>query len=152
MLGRTLLPGLSNFYADVTCANQRLSVYCRIHFTDRVRWAEHVARMGERSGGYRGLVGRYEGKQLTLRQSRRWEGNIKIYLQEVGGRDSAVGVAGSSGDRVPVGTRFFRACPDQPWGPPSLLYSWYRFSFLEVKRPGRDADHPPHLVPRLKKE
>ena len=25
-------------------------------------------------------------------------------------------------------------------------------SFLGVKRPERDADHPPHLVPRLKKE
>ena len=25
-------------------------------------------------------------------------------------------------------------------------------SFLEVKRPGRGVDHPPHLAPRLKKE
>jgi hypothetical protein len=40
----------------------RLSVYCRFHFTDKVTWAEHVAGMGERSGAYGGLVGKYEGK------------------------------------------------------------------------------------------
>ena len=34
--------------------------------------------------------------------------------------------AGRSGDRIPVGDEIFRACPDRPWGPPSLLNNVYR--------------------------
>ena len=72
------------------------------------------------------------------------------------GRDSSVGIAiryrlGPSGDRIPVGSRFFRTRTDRPWGPPSLLYNGYRV-FPVVKRPGRGPDHPPHLAWRLKKE
>ena len=33
---------------------------------------------------------------------------------------------GRSGDRIPVGARFFRTRPERPWGPPSLLYNGYR--------------------------
>ena len=48
----------------------------------RIRWAGRVARMGERRGVYRVLVGKLEG---TLeRPRRRWEDNIKMDLQEVG--------------------------------------------------------------------
>jgi len=36
-----------------------------------------------------------------------------------------------------------RTCPDQPWGPPRLLYNGHRVSFPRLKWPGRDADHPP---------
>jgi len=39
---------------------------------------------GERRGIYRGLVGKPEGKRILGRLSRRWEGNIKMSLQEVG--------------------------------------------------------------------
>jgi len=46
----------------------------------------------------------------------------------------------------------FRIRPDRPWCPPSLLYNGYRASFPVVKRPGRGADHPPYLVPRLKNQ
>ena len=60
--------------------------------------------------------------------------------------------AGLSGNRVPVGTRFFATVQDWPRGPPSLLYNGYRFSFPGLKWPGRDVNHPSHLVPRLKKE
>jgi len=42
--------------------------------------------------------------------------------------------------------------PDQPWGPPSLLYSGYRVSFVGVKQPGHGSDLPPLVVPRLRKE
>jgi len=50
----------------------------------RIRWAEHVARMGERRGLYRVLVGKPEGKRPLGRPRRRWEENIKMDLQEVG--------------------------------------------------------------------
>jgi len=41
----------------------------------------------------------------------------------LGGPGSSVGIAVR--DRIPVGTKF-SARPDRPWGPPSLLYNWYR--------------------------
>ena len=44
----------------------------------------HVARMGERRGVYRILVGKPEGKRPLGRPKRRWEDNIKMDLQEVG--------------------------------------------------------------------
>jgi hypothetical protein len=46
--------------------------------------AGHVARMGEKSGTYRTLVGRPEGRRPLGRPRRRWEDNIKMDLQEVG--------------------------------------------------------------------
>jgi hypothetical protein len=50
----------------------------------RMRWAGHVARIGERRGVYRVLAGKPEKKRLLGRPRRRWEGNIKMDLQEVG--------------------------------------------------------------------
>ena len=50
----------------------------------RMRWAGHVARMGARRGVYRVLVGKPEGKKTLGRPRHRWEGNIKMDLQEVG--------------------------------------------------------------------
>ena len=49
-----------------------------------MRWAEHVARMGERRGVYWVLVGKPEGKRPLGRLGRRWEDNIKVDLQEEG--------------------------------------------------------------------
>jgi hypothetical protein len=46
-------------------------------------WAGHVARVGDRRGASRVLVGRPEGKRPLERPGRRWEDNIKIVLQEV---------------------------------------------------------------------
>ena len=43
-----------------------------------------VARVGERRGLYRGLVGKSEGKRPLRRPRRGWEGNIKMDIQEVG--------------------------------------------------------------------
>jgi hypothetical protein len=51
----------------------------------------------------------------------------------------------------PGGGEIFRTRPDRPWDPRSLLYNGYRV-FPGGKAAGRGADHPPHLVPRLKKE
>ncbi|KAJ4429512.1 hypothetical protein ANN_21681 [Periplaneta americana] len=50
----------------------------------RLRWAGHVARMGETRNAYRVLVGRPEGKRPLGRPRRRWEDNIKMDLREVG--------------------------------------------------------------------
>ena len=49
-----------------------------------MRWARHVASMGEESGVYRVLVGKPEGRRPLGRPRRRWVGNIRMYLQEVG--------------------------------------------------------------------
>ena len=43
----------------------------------------HVARMGERRGVSRALVGKLEGKRPLGKPRRRWEDNIKMDLQEV---------------------------------------------------------------------
>jgi hypothetical protein len=50
----------------------------------RVRWAGHVARMGERRGAYGALVWKPEGRRPLERPRRRWENNIKVDLSEVG--------------------------------------------------------------------
>jgi len=50
----------------------------------RMRWAGHVARMGDRRFIYRILVGKPERKRPFGRKRRRWEGNIKMDLREVG--------------------------------------------------------------------
>ena len=49
-----------------------------------MRWAGHVARMGEWRGIYRVLVGKPEGKRPMARPRRRWEDNINMDIQEVG--------------------------------------------------------------------
>jgi hypothetical protein len=56
----------------------------RVVKSRRMRWAGHVARMGEGRGVHRVLVGKPEGKRPLGRPRRRWEDNIKMDLQEVG--------------------------------------------------------------------
>jgi hypothetical protein len=51
----------------------------------RMRWAGHVARMGEDRGVHRVLMGKPEGKRPLGIPRRRWEDNNKMDLQEVGG-------------------------------------------------------------------
>ena len=46
-----------------------------------IRWARHVARMGEERGAYRVLVGKLEGKRPLGRLRRRWVDNIRMDLQ-----------------------------------------------------------------------
>jgi hypothetical protein len=49
----------------------------------RMRWAGHVARMGEERKAYRGLVGKPEGKRPLGRLRRRWEDGIRMDLKEI---------------------------------------------------------------------
>jgi hypothetical protein len=51
-----------------------------------LRWAGHVACMGEGRGVYRVLVGKPEGKRPLGRPSRRWGDNVRMDLQDVGVR------------------------------------------------------------------
>jgi hypothetical protein len=50
----------------------------------RMRWAGHVARMGEERVVYGVLVGKPEVRRLLGRTRRRWVDNIRLDLQEVG--------------------------------------------------------------------
>jgi hypothetical protein len=50
----------------------------------RVRWAGHVARMGEDRKVYNVLVGNPEGKRPLRRPRRRWEDWIRMDLGEIG--------------------------------------------------------------------
>jgi hypothetical protein len=56
----------------------------RVIKSRRMRWAGHVARMGEKRGAYKILMGRPEGRRPLGRPRRRWEDNIKVGIQEVG--------------------------------------------------------------------
>ena len=56
----------------------------RVIISRRIRWTGHVARMGERRGLYRVLMGKSGGKRPLGRPWRRWEDNIMMGLQEVG--------------------------------------------------------------------
>jgi hypothetical protein len=55
----------------------------RIIQSRRMRWAGHVARMGEKRNAYRLLVGKPEGKRPLGRPRRRWINNIKMHLVEI---------------------------------------------------------------------
>ena len=56
----------------------------RVIKSRRMRWAGHVARMGEERVVYRALVGKPEGRRPLGRPRRRWAENIRMGLQEVG--------------------------------------------------------------------
>ena len=68
--------------------NEELNdLYCspsivRVIKLRRMRWAGHVAHMGEERGAYRVLVGKPEGKRPLGRPRRRWVDNIRMDLQE----------------------------------------------------------------------
>jgi len=53
----------------------------RVIKSRRMRWAGHMARMGEESGVYRVLVGKLEGRGPLGRPRRRWVDNIRMDLQ-----------------------------------------------------------------------
>ena len=56
----------------------------RVIKSRRMRWAGHVARMGEERGVYRVLVGKPEGRRPLGRPRRRWVDNIRKDLREMG--------------------------------------------------------------------
>jgi len=56
----------------------------RVIKSRRMRWAGHVARMGEERVVYSVLMGKPEGRRPLLRPRPRWVDNIRMDLQEVG--------------------------------------------------------------------
>jgi hypothetical protein len=65
------------------------NLYCspsiiKIIKSRRMRWAEHVAKMGSKRNAYRILVGKPEGKRPLGRPRRKREENIKMDLREIG--------------------------------------------------------------------
>jgi hypothetical protein len=84
--------------------NEELNdLYCspnivRVIISRRMRWAGHVAHMGEERVVYRVLVGKPEGKSPLGRPRRRWVDNIRMDLQEVGcGYMDWIGLAQDTG-------------------------------------------------------
>jgi hypothetical protein len=72
------------------------------------------------------------------------------------GRDSSFGIATRYGmDGPGIESRWggagFSATVQTGPGAHPVSYTMATGSFPEVKRPGRGVDHPPYLVPRLKK-
>ena len=67
---------LNNLYSSLNIV--------RVIKSRRMRWAGHVARMGEGRGVYRVLVVKHEGRRPLERPRRRGEDNIKMDLREVG--------------------------------------------------------------------
>jgi hypothetical protein len=76
-----------------------------------MRRAWHVARTGEKRAFYRVLVGKPEGKRPLGRPRRKWEDNIRIDLQEVGG--GGMDWIGLAQDRRVADTR---ECGNEPSG------------------------------------
>jgi hypothetical protein len=72
----------------------------RVVKSRRMRWAGHVARMGEDRRVHRVLVWKPEGKRPLGRTRHRWEDNIKMDLQEVGGGRGELDGGGSGQGRV----------------------------------------------------
>ena len=66
--------------SSAVCINTVIFNHCIISL---MRWAGHVARMGEGRGVHRVLVGKPEGKSPLGRPRHTWEDNIKMDLQEV---------------------------------------------------------------------
>jgi hypothetical protein len=52
----------------------------------RMRWAGHVARIGEERNLYRVLIGKAEGNRPLGRPRRRWKDGIRMDLREIGWR------------------------------------------------------------------
>jgi hypothetical protein len=83
-----VLDFFGSLYFDISTAGvdlYSLPNIVRVVKSRRMRWAGHVARMGEDKGVHRLLVGKPEGKRPLGRHGRRWEDDIKMDLQEVGG-------------------------------------------------------------------
>ena len=72
----------------------------RVIKSKRMRYMGPVARMDDRRGVYRFLVGKPEGRRQLGRRKRRWEDNTELDLQEVGCGDKDWIDVAQDGDKV----------------------------------------------------
>jgi hypothetical protein len=80
--------GLHNLYSS---SNNTRQIKSRT-----MRWAGHVARMGEERNLYSVLVRKHKGKRPLGRPRRRWADGIKMDLREIGwGEEGGVDSPGS---------------------------------------------------------
>jgi hypothetical protein len=89
----------------------------------RMRWAGHVARMGEGRNVYRVLMGNPEGKTELERHRRKWEKGLKMDLREIvwGGGELEVDSLGSEWGSLAGCCE----CGDEPSGSSATeLVSW----------------------------
>jgi len=89
MLRRIFGPGRGNREWRKLHNEELNDVYCspnivRVIKSRRIKWAGHVARMGERRGVHSVLVGNHERKRPLCRPRLGWEDNIEMDLQDVG--------------------------------------------------------------------
>jgi hypothetical protein len=68
----------------------------------RMRWAGHVARMGEERKVYTVLVGKPEGRRLLGRPRRRWEDGIRMDIREIGLGGGVCGLDSTGSGQGPV--------------------------------------------------
>ena len=68
-----------------TLHNEELSAVFLTQYCAGGKIEKKLARVGEGRGVHRVLAGKPEGKRPLGRPRRRWEDNIKMDLQEVGG-------------------------------------------------------------------
>ena len=62
----------------------RSSNIVRVIKSRKLRWARHVARMEEGRSAFKIVTGKPTGKRLLGKPRRRWEGNIRMDLKEIG--------------------------------------------------------------------
>jgi hypothetical protein len=74
----------TSFQFNNNVTNLQLTNIIRQIKSRRMRWAEHVARMGEEKNMYRVFMGKPEGKRPLGRPRRRLEDGIKIDLRKIG--------------------------------------------------------------------
>ena len=56
----------------------------RVIKSRRLRWGSHVARMQEGRSAFKMVTGKPTGKSPLGKPRRRWEGNIRMDLEEIG--------------------------------------------------------------------
>jgi len=107
MLRRVFGPGTDEVTGEWrTLHNEELNylysspIIVRVIKSKRMRYMGPVARMDDRRGVYRFLVGKPEGRRQLGRRKRRWEDNTELDLQEVGCGDKDWIDVAQDGDKV----------------------------------------------------
>jgi hypothetical protein len=108
-----------------------------------MRWAVHVARIGEKRNTYRILVGKPEGKRPLGRPRHRWADNIDMDLKEIGwdgvdwidmaeDRDQCWALVNTVLNLwVPQNAgKFLSGCPINGSSRRALLHKYVRYIFL----------------------